>query len=149
MDLLQLRNGAYGHHMNDSQSKAVSIDFSKNLAWQNPYRTSNVLASKALLEHILSYIPIECISLCAVVSKDWYLILKYIVPIPLIHLKTLSMGELLYWLPAEDKLPKTVVLKVKFSSGVPTASNRGRFRALSDARAERDSVHHRRALDSD
>ena len=53
----------------------------------NKQRISKVLSSKALLEHILSYIPIESLCSCAYVNHNWYLIIKYIVPIPLIHLK--------------------------------------------------------------
>ena len=49
--------------------------------------TTKVLSSKALLEHILSYIPIESLCSCCYVNNNWYLIIKYIVPIPLISLK--------------------------------------------------------------
>ena len=52
------------------------------------YRLSTkVLSSKSLLEHILSYIPIDSLSKCARVSSNWYLIMKYVVPIPLVNLR--------------------------------------------------------------
>ena len=98
-----------------------------------------VFSSKILTEHILSYIPIESLCFCVRVCQNWHLIIKYIVPIPLINLKlnkkkqkqhiiyycsqqqrTLSIGELLYWLPGENQFPKTVLLKLRFSAGIPT-----------------------------
>jgi len=81
--------------------------------------TSKVLSSKLLLEHILSYIPIQYLCTCSLINKNWHLIIKYIIPTPLINLKTLSMGELLYWLPGPNQFPKTVLLKLKFSSKIP------------------------------
>ena len=55
---------------------------------KNKHRvTRKVVSSQPLLQHILSYIPIDSLCNCAFVSKNWYLIIKYIVPIPLINLK--------------------------------------------------------------
>ena len=92
MDVLyHLRNGSYGKligsPLEDLSAESVSIDYTTVFRNSDSCRSSKVLSSKSLLEHILSFIPIESLFSCALVNKDWYLILKYMAPIPLIHLK--------------------------------------------------------------
>eukprot|EP01084_Bolivina_argentea_P042419 78208_1 len=104
---------------NDSKLLYNTKNFSITSTANFSKLTIKVFSSKNLLEHILSYIPIESLHECSRVCSNWNLIIKYIVPIPLVHLRTLSFGELVYWLPGENQFPKTVLLKLRFSSGKP------------------------------
>eukprot|EP00485_Elphidium_margaritaceum_P009137 CAMPEP_0202688930 /NCGR_PEP_ID=MMETSP1385-20130828/4309_1 /ASSEMBLY_ACC=CAM_ASM_000861 /TAXON_ID=933848 /ORGANISM="Elphidium margaritaceum" /LENGTH=494 /DNA_ID=CAMNT_0049343989 /DNA_START=82 /DNA_END=1566 /DNA_ORIENTATION=+ len=102
-----------------SHSAAVAHQPHLKLHMEHRLHSREVLSSKTLSTHILSYMPIDSLRACALVKHDWYLILTYIVPISLCKLRMLCMGELLYWLPGENQFPKTVLLKLRFSSGVP------------------------------
>ena len=60
----------------------------------------------------LSYVPLYLLPTCALVCNNWYLITKYHVTTPLIDIRSLALGELVYWIPGENSLPKMVLLKV-------------------------------------
>ena len=43
--------------------------------------------SRELLTVVLSFVSLDCLHICARICKDWHLIVMYLVPTPLSHLK--------------------------------------------------------------